>query len=148
MRIDSIDLIGDFLLRGNTGSNGQFLGVTGGQINWVYSSGGGFGDGPQGYQGITGPQGTGGGTTGTHVSDLYYCEYDGGSDYFPEVYYGRFSANNINELRPQIDKTIEYEKYLFPDDSFLNNVIMIAGVDPSFAPIHGNGQINEILPCF
>ncbi len=83
-----------------------------------------------------------GGTTGSHVSDLYYCEYDGGSDYFPEVYYGRFSANNVTELQPQIDKTIEYEKYLFPDDSFLNNVILIAGVDSGFAPIHGNGQIN------
>lgn len=83
-----------------------------------------------------------GGTTGTHISDLYYCEYDGGSDYFPEVYYGRFSANNVGELQPQIDKTLEYEKYLFPDDSFLNNVIMISGVDSGFAPIHGNGQIN------
>lgn len=83
-----------------------------------------------------------GGATGTHVSDLYYCEYDGGSDYFPEVYYGRFSANNVTELQPQIDKTIEYEKYLFPDDSFLDNVVLIAGVDDAMAPTYGNGQIN------
>ena len=82
------------------------------------------------------------GTEGEHLSDLYYCEYDGSGDYFPEVYYGRFSANNVTELQPQVDKTIEYEKYLFPDDSFLNNVIMISGVDASMAPIHGNGQIN------
>lgn len=79
---------------------------------------------------------------GGHVTDLYYCEYDGGNDYFPEVYYGRFSANNVSELQPQIDKTIEYEKYLFPDDAFLDNAIMISGVDGSMAPTYGNGQIN------
>jgi len=79
---------------------------------------------------------------GAHVSDLYYCEYDGGGDYFPEVYYGRFSANTVAELQPQIDKTIEYEKYLMPDPSYLNNVAMISGVDANMAPIHGNGQIN------
>lgn len=82
------------------------------------------------------------GTTGSHPSDLYYCEYDGGSDYFPELYYGRFSANNVAELKPQIDKTIEYEKYLMPDPSYLNEVIMVAGVDASNAPTYGNGQIN------
>lgn len=82
------------------------------------------------------------GTTGSHVSDLYYCEYDGGGDYFPEVYYGRLSANNVAELQPQIDKTLEYERYLFPDESFLEDVVMVAGVDASFAPTHGNGQIN------
>lgn len=82
------------------------------------------------------------GTADTHFTDLYYCEYDGGGDYIPDVYYGRFSANNVNELQPQIDKTVEYEKYLFPDDSYLDNVVLISGVDASMAPIHGNGQIN------
>jgi hypothetical protein len=82
------------------------------------------------------------GTEGDHLADLYYCEYDGGGDFMPDVYYGRFSANNVNELTPQIDKTIEYEKYLFPDDSFLDNVVLISGVDASMAPTYGNGQIN------
>ncbi|MCH2225297.1 MAG: C25 family cysteine peptidase [Crocinitomicaceae bacterium] len=82
------------------------------------------------------------GTTGPHASDLYYCEYDGGGDYFPEVYYGRLSANNVNELQPQVDKILEYEQYLFPDDSFLEDVVLVAGVDANFAPTHGNGQIN------
>ena len=49
------------------------------------------------------------GTTGSHVSDLYYCEYTG--DMIPEVYYGRFSATTVGELTPQIDKTLEYEQY-------------------------------------
>lgn len=82
------------------------------------------------------------GTTGTHPSDLYYFEYDGGGDYIPELFYGRFSANNITELQPQIDKTLEYEQYLMPSDSFLAEVVMVAGVDNSFGPTHANGQIN------
>jgi len=80
------------------------------------------------------------GTTGTHKTDLYYCEYTG--DFLPEMYYGRFSAQNINQLQPQIDKTLQYEQYLMPSYSFLNNVVMIAGVDATFGPTHGNGQVN------
>jgi len=82
------------------------------------------------------------GTTGSHPTDLYFCEYTG--DFLPEVYYGRFSANNVTELQPQIDKTIEYEKYLMPDPSFLNNAVLVAGVDAGSAPTFGNGQINYI----
>ena len=79
------------------------------------------------------------GTAGSHVSDLYYCEYTG--DIFPECYYGRFSANNVAELQPQIDKTLEYEQYLFPDPTFLDEVVMVAGADGGYQT-HSNGQIN------
>ncbi|RLC47908.1 MAG: Gingipain R, partial [Candidatus Cloacimonadota bacterium] len=79
-------------------------------------------------------------SSGGHVTDLYYCEYTG--DYLPELFYGRFSANNLTELQPQIDKTLEYEQYLMPDPSFLNEVVMISGVDAGHAPTWGNGQIN------
>jgi len=75
-----------------------------------------------------------------HVSDLYYCEYTG--DHIPEMYYGRFSATSVSQLQPQIDKTLMYEQYLFPDPSFLGECVMVSGVDASYAPIHGNGQIN------
>ncbi|MCP4709159.1 MAG: T9SS type A sorting domain-containing protein [Planctomycetes bacterium] len=80
------------------------------------------------------------GQSGSHVTDLHFCEYNG--DYLPEMYYGRFSANNLVELQPQIDKTLEYEQYLMPDPSFLNEVVMISGVDAGHAPTWGNGQIN------
>ncbi|MCD4744892.1 MAG: hypothetical protein K8R58_01170, partial [Bacteroidales bacterium] len=80
------------------------------------------------------------GTAGSHVTDLYYCEYTG--DIYPECYYGRFSANNLSELQPQIDKTLEYEQYLMPDPTFLNEVVMVAGADASHATTWGNGQIN------
>lgn len=81
------------------------------------------------------------GSGGTdHISDLYYCEFTG--DYIPELYYGRFSANTTAELAPQLDKSIEYERFEMADPSFLNEVVLVAGVDAGFAPSHGNGQIN------
>jgi len=77
---------------------------------------------------------------GEHISDLRLCEFTG--DYFPEIYYGRFSAQNTTQLQPQIDKTLEYEQYLMPDPSYLGEVTMVSGVDASHAPTYGNGQIN------
>ncbi|MDA3813483.1 MAG: C25 family cysteine peptidase, partial [Candidatus Cloacimonetes bacterium] len=81
------------------------------------------------------------GSTGSHITDLNYVKLDG-TDFVADMYYGRFSANNTTELQPQIDKTLEYEKYEMPDPSYLEEVVMIAGVDANFAPTHGNGQIN------
>ncbi len=80
--------------------------------------------------------------TGGHISDLPYAEYDGGGDYIPDVYYGRFSAQDTSQLTPQIKKSLEYEQYLFPDPSFLNEAVMIVGVDGGYASVWGNGQIN------
>jgi hypothetical protein len=76
------------------------------------------------------------------LTDLYYAEYDGNGDFFPEVFYGRFSARDTNELIIQINKTLEYEQYLFPDPSFLDTAVMIAGVDGSHSLEWCNGQIN------
>ncbi|HBC45868.1 MAG TPA: hypothetical protein DCZ43_02365 [candidate division Zixibacteria bacterium] len=75
-----------------------------------------------------------------HISDLSFCEYT--NDTYPEVYYGRFSAQTTAQLQPQIDKTLEYEKYLMPDPSYLGRVTMIAGVDGNMAQVWANGQIN------
>jgi hypothetical protein len=69
-------------------------------------------------------------------TDLYYFSQDG--DYFPEMYYGRFSANNLEQLQPQIDKTLYYEQYQFSDPSFLDDVTLIAGADASWN--HNVGQ--------
>ena len=86
------------------------------------------------------PSFSGSQTTGSHVSDLYYCEYTG--DTIPDAFYGRFSAINTSQLTAQIDKTLQYEQYLFPDSSFLNETVLIAGNDAVNAPIYGNGQVN------
>jgi hypothetical protein len=75
-----------------------------------------------------------------HVTDLFYCEYTG--DYFPEIFYGRFSAQNTEQLQPYIDKTLMVEQYTMPTTSYMDTVVMIAGMDATYGPIHGNGQIN------
>ncbi|MCF8234925.1 MAG: T9SS type A sorting domain-containing protein [Bacteroidales bacterium] len=80
------------------------------------------------------------GNAGSHVTDLYYCEYT--NDYYPEMYYGRFSAENVAQLQPQIDKTLQYEKYEMPDPSYLNEVVMVAGMDSGHGHDWANGQIN------
>ena len=80
------------------------------------------------------------GTTGSHVTDLYYVDMTG--DMIPDIHYGRFSAQNISQLESQISKTLEYEKYEMPDPSYLEEVLMVAGVDASYASTYGNGQIN------
>lgn len=82
------------------------------------------------------------GTSGSHYTDLYYFTYDAGTDIYPEIFYGRFSANTTAQLQPQLDKTLEYEQFLFDDASFLDDVVLIAGVDASYAPTYGNGQLN------
>ena len=80
------------------------------------------------------------GNTGSHVTDLYYCEYT--NDNLPDVFYGRFSATSVAELQPQIDKTLQVEKYQMPDPLYLDNVVLVAGEDATYAPTYGNGSIN------
>ncbi len=77
---------------------------------------------------------------GNGATDRNYCEYTG--DFFPEIYYGRFSAQTTVQLQPQIDKTLQYEKYTMPDPTYLDEVVMVSGVDASHAHDWGNGQIN------
>ncbi|MCK4764141.1 MAG: PKD domain-containing protein [Candidatus Aminicenantes bacterium] len=80
------------------------------------------------------------GNAGNHITDLYYCEFTG--DDLPEIYYGRFSAQNTGLLQPQIDKTLMYEQYTMPDPSYLAEVTLVSGVDSGYADPYGNGQIN------
>ncbi|PKM75370.1 MAG: hypothetical protein CVU92_01775, partial [Firmicutes bacterium HGW-Firmicutes-17] len=81
------------------------------------------------------------GTTATHPTDLYYFTFDGSSDYIPELYYGRMSADNTTELSVILNKTLMHEQYTWPSDAFLDKCVMVAGVDATYAPMHGNGQI-------
>lgn len=77
-----------------------------------------------------------------HYTDLYYAEYDGGDDYIPDVFYGRFSAIDSQTLANQVEKTVEYEKYLFPDPSFLDSAVLISTGNDGHGEEWGNGQIN------
>ena len=66
---------------------------------------------------------------GQHVSDMYYCEFDGNGDFYPEMYYGRFSTTSTLQVEIQVNKTLTHEKYTFADPSFLDEVVLVAGVD-------------------
>lgn len=63
-----------------------------------------------------------------HVTDLYYMTWTTG-DNLPDCHYGRFSAQNVSQLTPQVQKTLMYEQYTFADPSFLDRAVMVAGVD-------------------
>ncbi len=81
------------------------------------------------------------GTTGSHVTDLTYVRLQG-TDFVPEMYFGRFSATTEAQVTNQVNKTLMHEMYTMPSDAYLGDVVMIAGADPSWAPTHANGQIN------
>lgn len=74
------------------------------------------------------------------VSDLYYGSVD--NDYYPDMFYSRMSAENVNQLTAIIDKILMYEKYTMPDDSYLDNVLLIAGVDSYWNPRVAQPTIN------
>nr|NQU93450.1 peptidase C25 [Bacteroidota bacterium] len=79
------------------------------------------------------------GSSSNKMTDLYYASVDG--DYFPEMYYGRFSATNSAQLLAQIAKTVYYEKYEFEDPTYLNNVTLIAGADGTWNPRVGQPTV-------
>jgi len=82
-----------------------------------------------------------GNTSGGHVTDLTYVRLQG-TDYVPEMYFGRFSAATVAQVQTYVDKTLQYEMYTMPDPSYLSKTVLIAGVDAGMAPSYGNGQIN------
>ncbi len=79
------------------------------------------------------------GSATNSVTDLYYASVDG--DMFPEMYYGRLSARNVQELQNQIDKILYYQRYEFADPTYLNNVTLIAGQDATWNPRIGQPTV-------
>ncbi|MDD4176302.1 MAG: C25 family cysteine peptidase [Bacteroidales bacterium] len=79
------------------------------------------------------------GSSSGKMTDLYYASVDG--DYFPEMYYGRFSATTSAQLLTQIAKTLYYEKYEFTDPGYLNDVTLIAGADGTWNPRVGQPTV-------
>lgn len=80
------------------------------------------------------------GSASNVVTDLYYASVDG--DYFPEMYHGRMSARNPQELQNQIDKILYYEKYEFEDASYLDDATLIAGQDSNWNPKVGQPTVH------
>lgn len=79
----------------------------------------------------------------THPTDLYYFTWSEG-DNLPDCYYGRMSAQTVEQLTAQITKTLKYEKLEFEDISFLNKAVLVAGTDNYWSPTHANGQVNYL----
>ncbi len=65
--------------------------------------------------------------------EFYESDYDYANterinkDYFPEMFYGRMSAETTEQLEAIIHKIIYYEKYEFSDPSYLSRANLIAG---------------------
>jgi subtilisin-like proprotein convertase family protein len=74
------------------------------------------------------------------ATDRPYCDIVG--DQVPDIYYGRFSATNPSQLQAMLDKTLMYDQFTMPDPSYLNEVVMIAGMDSNYGQVWANGQIN------
>jgi len=79
------------------------------------------------------------GSSSGKMTDLYYASVDG--DYFPEMYYGRLSAQNTTQLQNIINKILYYEQYQFEDPTYLNNATLIAGSDGTWNPAVGQPTI-------
>lgn len=80
------------------------------------------------------------GTGGGHITDLPYVSLTAG-DNIPDILTGRFSAKTVDELVPQIEKTLFYETGKF-DPAYLSHVVLIAGWDSSHTAVWGYPQIN------
>jgi hypothetical protein len=77
----------------------------------------------------------------TNVSDLYYGEFDGNGDYFPDMYIGRLPVADTTELKNVTGKIIQYEKFEFADtNKFYKSALVTAGNDASYAD-YMNGQV-------
>ncbi len=72
------------------------------------------------------------GTTGypgpADAVDLYYVTVNG-TDYFPDMFIGRLSVSDTNELDAIINKTIFYEQGQFSNESWVKNASFLAGND-------------------
>lgn len=79
----------------------------------------------------------------SHVTDLYYFTWTDG-DNIPDCFYGRFSAQNTNQLNNILEKVMQYEQYSMPDPSYLDDAVLVAGTDDTYGPTHANGQINYL----
>ena len=75
-----------------------------------------------------------------YPTDLYYFTQTNGN--IPWCYYGRFSAQSLEHLTPQIEKTLQYEQFTMPDPDYLNAIALIAGYDATYALRWANGFVN------
>lgn len=66
-----------------------------------------------------------------HITDLYFVSWTA-NDNLPDCYLGRFSATDTTTLGNITLKTLQYEKYMFEDETYLSRAALIAGVDQTW----------------
>jgi hypothetical protein len=74
------------------------------------------------------PSKTSGLQSGVSCSDLYYVTINP-EDFIPDIYIGRFPAENIDQLNVMVDKTVYYETGSYPSDEWIKNAAFIASSD-------------------
>ena len=77
---------------------------------------------------------------GKAATDLEYASVDG--DVYHDMFLSRMPVSSTTELGNLVNKILTYEKYTMSDPSYLNNVLLIAGADASWAPKVGRPTIN------
>ena len=75
-----------------------------------------------------------------YISDNQYASID--NDVYHDMFMSRMSVSNTTELSNLVNKILTYEKYTMSDPSYLNNVLLIAGADDTWAPKVGRPTIN------
>lgn len=83
----------------------------------------------------------------SHVTDLYYFTQVG-SDNMPDCYWGRFSAQSVAQLTPQIEKTLKYEQLTMSDLSYLDRCVLVAGTDGGSSGDYGYSHANPAMHYF
>ena len=71
------------------------------------------------------PHWLGGGWHGS-VTDLPYACLDGGDDWYPDVYLGRFSVDTVAELQTLVDKTLCVEAGNFSDPDYVKRAAFLS----------------------
>ncbi|MBU0497914.1 MAG: hypothetical protein KKG04_08190 [Candidatus Thermoplasmatota archaeon] len=74
------------------------------------------------------------GTSSNTAADLYYVTVEG-TDYFPDIYIGRFPGSQESHITAMVDKTVFYEEGLFESNDWIKMAAFLASVD--------NYQISE-----
>ena len=74
------------------------------------------------------------GQSSNTATDLYYATVDG-SDYFPDIFIGRFPASQVSHVTAMVDKTVGYESGDWANTDFVTKGAFMAGND--------NYQISE-----
>ena len=77
---------------------------------------------------------------GDAATDLEYASVDG--DVYHDMFLSRIPVSSTTELSNYVNKALTYEKYQMSDPSYLNNVLLIAGADDTWAPKVGRPTIN------